>query len=69
MLVCGCGKEMRCIKTGMNVVVDVFTYYRGDLYECPNCRFRLAKTNEHSAISDKKLEIGPNDIKLKKEFE
>ena len=48
-----CGREMTCVKTGMDVLVDEHYSYRGDLYECRHCHTRAVKAVEngfHSPI-------------------
>lgn len=63
MMVCAtCGHELRCVKTGMNVFVDRFTTYRGDLYRCPLCGFQVAKANDSSDFNNPPLDIGDFDI-------
>lgn len=63
MLVCAeCGSELQCIKTGMNVFVDRFTTYRGDLYQCMTCGFKIAKANDDNTYSNPPLAIGDWDI-------
>ena len=49
MLVCAkCGSVLQCIKTDMYVWVDRFTVYKGDLFQCPECGFKVAHANNNN---------------------
>jgi hypothetical protein len=41
-----CGTEMKCLKTGMDVLVHPNYGYRGDIMECPNCGARVCAAND-----------------------
>jgi len=46
MKVCAtCRKELTCIKTGMDVIVNAHYSYRGDLYQCDICKCKVAFCN------------------------
>jgi len=63
MLICAeCGHELQCIKTGMNVFVDRFTTYRGDLFQCPVCKYKMAKANDNNEYHNPPVNIEDNDI-------
>lgn len=73
MLVCGnrisnefgtetCGKEMKCVKTGMNVWIRDNYTYAADLYECPRCKMVVANVNSNgNHVSDEANKIIKGD--------
>jgi hypothetical protein len=64
-----CGREMRCIKTGMDIVVNDNLSYRADLYACMTCGTRMAfSLQDEPAYSDYPIRRDAHTIDLKQEF-
>jgi len=46
MTVCAkCRREMVCVKTGVDAVFGDTHCYRGDAFECPECKARVLRCN------------------------
>jgi hypothetical protein len=43
-----CKRDMTCIKMGVGVNYGYGHVYPGDLYECPECKFKMIWTIGHS---------------------
>ena len=50
MFVCvNCCTEMRCSKTGCDVIFNELVVYRGDEFECPKCGHKVRHCSEEKA--------------------
>ena len=49
MIVCfNCGKEMKCVKTGIGVRYGTSHVYAGDAFECVCCKIKIINTNSNA---------------------
>ncbi|NCD04204.1 MAG: hypothetical protein EOM00_14675 [Clostridia bacterium] len=65
MKVCAtCGKELTCIKTGMNVIIHEHYSYRGDLYQCSVCKCKIVSCNSEGTYHTEPIVKEEYDVVL-----